>query len=228
MKILTVAMALALAVCGALALSAQAAYLDFEIQPPHPLTASISYVGGNAPLVVFDLHVSDVIGVGLPGGTLPIVGGDLDFTTGPFSGFTATQWFFGGGPGSFITLTGAIPAIGINNPIVLLTGWFGTATVIDFGPNNNFMITGAAFQDYKACPLLDYYFPQGAPPAFNGTLNVSFSAQGPPPGAFATASSLDIGAGNLINTPVPVPASLLLMGSGLLGLAGFGLRRRKP
>lgn len=216
---------LVFALCGILTLSAQAAYLDFQITPIHPLTASISYAGGNNPLVAQDLNVSAVIGVGLPG-NLIIVGGDLDFTTGNLTGSNATQWFFGSNPDLLaITLRGAIPALGINDPsTILLSGSFASASVTDvFG---DFNIAGGLFQDTKNPCLVEYFFGQNPPPSFDGFINVGFTAAGVPPGSFFTADREAVGSGDLQNYPVPLPPTALLLGSGLLGLLGFGLRRK--
>jgi hypothetical protein len=66
----------------------------------------VSYAGGSAPLVGTQIGVDEVTGLATPannGVFIPITGagfsqeGTLDFTTGPFSYSTATNWNFSGG-----------------------------------------------------------------------------------------------------------------------------------
>ncbi|OGP70674.1 MAG: hypothetical protein A2Y80_09880 [Deltaproteobacteria bacterium RBG_13_58_19] len=236
-KIMAV-LTLAVALCAGLALSAQATTtLDFALGPPHPATASISYAGGNASLVGKDINVFNVQLLG-GGPILTIWGGDLDFTTGTNSGYAGGVWTFGGGPNTSITIHGGIPQVANPNPLnpadwiiqpgtLLLSGTFGEAQVFALG-NSSYKIAGAAFQDTKNADLLTLFGLSGlASLQWDGNFNISFIATtNPTTHSFGTANSLAVYSGDLTNT-VPVPATVLLLGSGLLGLVGLGFRRRK-
>jgi hypothetical protein len=150
----------------------------------------------------------------------------LDFQTGPLTGNTAAGWQFGGGSGSSITITGAIPQLSIAPGTLLLSGTFDSCDVLkinQFG-RLQFMISGAAFQDQKNPTLLEY-FHLATGGSFLGNFNISFYSNiVSPPEAFR---SIYVLSGDLTNTvPIPAPASSLLLGGGLAGLASLGLRRR--
>ena len=181
--------------------------------------------GGVNPLVGAGISVDSVVGLGTslnPDVTLDISNGVLNFTTGDLTGFTASTWNFGGGATTTITLVGGIPDLSIYG--TLLTGYFDTATVSLFG---TFKIAGSGFFDTKEPTLLAYY---GLPNTdYIGNFNISFDAKGDPPGAF-TSSEVFSGDITNVNEPVPEPGTLLLLGAGLVGLAGYGklrLQRRK-
>lgn len=216
---------LALAVALSLALSSQAhatAMLDFGIIAP--TTGSISHGPGTAPLVGLNISVDNI--VGLPtGGPLTCQGCVLNFTTGAAGPSTATTWSFGGGPTTSITVTGTAIDPNNSNAIVatgtLLSGTFGSATVTTFG--STFRIAGASFTDVKDPALLAFFgLPTGRP--YNGNFNISFNGRGTPPGAFTSRTVLS---GDIINEPVDLPSSLLLLGSGLVGFAFLTKRTRR-
>lgn len=127
-----------------------------------------------------------------------------------------------------ISLVGSIPALGITSQ-TLLSGNFtggGVTVLINDGTTGSVELSG---HDTKSPALL---FAIGLDPAtpfnlFGTTIGVNFNQQGSP----YTAMSTDIlnttvsGAGGSGQTLVPEPGSLMLFGTGLLGLAGR-LRRR--
>ena len=74
--------------------------LDFNLDPVHPVGASISYAGGANPLVGSDLSVDSVFGLGTPLNDLSMLGltgGLLNFQPGNLTGSDPDDWFFGGG-----------------------------------------------------------------------------------------------------------------------------------
>ena len=191
--------------------------LDFNMNASHPAGAQISFAGGTNPLIGVSIGVDTVLGLATPdnsGSELDITNGVLAFTTGNFSGSTATSWMFAGG--GTITLTGTISSIGINDPAQLIHGTFTSASVIP-GVGTDFKVAITSFIDDKNETLAGYYGLDGMP-GWVGNFNLSFTATAIPPGSFTSASVLS---GDIYNTPVPEPGTLILVGIGLLGTVGF-------
>jgi hypothetical protein len=213
-SILVLAMA-----CMFLAITpAQAVLIDFGVIAP--TSGSISYDGAGGPLVGLNIEIDNVVGSDVPmnnGVVLTITDAVLNFTTGNLTGSTATQWNFGGGPASSITIVGDIAALGLDDA-VLMSGSFGSANVFSIG--NTYKIAGSSFFDWKNEVLLAYY---GVDFYLNwkGNFNISFDATGLPPAGFSSSA---LYSGDVTNNPVPEPTTMLLIGSGLLGL---GLIRRR-
>lgn len=202
-----------------------ATYLDFGIDAIHSSKASIWYAGGSAPLSGCDISVDDVTGFSTPmnsGVKTTIQNGLLSFKTGNLISSGPGTWTFGGG-GS-ITLDGNI---GTGN-ITLFSGSFNTAVVqaMQVMPGKlYFGVVLGGFEDTKHKDLLKLY---GLPEVlYLGNLNISFYGSGSVPGVGGPFQSLYVLSGNIVNTPVPVPASVVLLGSGLLGLVGISRFRRK-
>ena len=222
---MVIILALGLVLGGAFALPAQATTLDFTLG--FLPGGTVSFAGGSAPLVGAGIDVSFVVDKDTLNPAIPVTHGVLSFTSGPFTGIATNEWDFGGGPSSFIKITGAVPAAGITDPnTVLLSGTFDLARVIYItNPLFTFTVAAAGFQDTKDPALLAYFGISAGTPLI-GSFNLSFNtAAGQiPPGAFASTT---MGSGNLFNVPVPIPPSLLLLGTGLMGLIGLGWRKRQ-
>jgi len=218
-----VVLALGLALSFFPALAQAAPVLDFGIVAP--TTGTISYAGGASPLVGSGIEVDNITGIGTPsnnGVTVTCVSCTLNFTTGNLTSSTATTWNFGGG-GS-ITITGGVDLIPGGAPEIpvgttLLSGSFDGASVTK--TNNTFRIAGASFVDTKDEDLLDFY---GAPNTlWRGGFNISFLANGSPPNSFTSTTVLS---GDVANTePIPEPASLVLLGSGLFSLGAYARKK---
>jgi hypothetical protein len=164
-----------------------------------------------------------------------IVSGALNLTTGPcelgcttFNKGSGTSTLFFDDGGSF-TITGEVPSLGINSVTTLVQGTFDSflnekhETSVSMnaktgrgGINGYLFVTSIDPALAQALKLLGG---QGrgflSDMFFNLTFNNTNNSWG------GNVNSTD-----LIVTPLPEPSSLLLLGSGLLGVAGFLERKR--
>jgi PEP-CTERM motif len=155
--------------------------------------------------------------------SLPITTGNLTFhTAGATSVYIEPDEYtaYFNAPGSpstsSFTISGQVPGTGPG--ATLLSGYFlpgGVGTGFIYGSN---YFDSPVYVTYANPALLNDLGMSGATPYGDGELHDSFSDNGPPDKYWQWSVSLDF-------TPSPEPSSLVLFGSGILGLAGL-LRRR--
>jgi hypothetical protein len=212
MRKLAIIMAMALVLCGALAMSAQASFtLDFNIISPSNGTGT--FAGGANPFIGTDIAVLNVVGLDTPlnaGVTIPITNGLLNFATGNFIGVSGPEFEFGTG-GSF-TITGS--------GVTLLQGSFiknAAGEGPELEPGAPGPLFSADYVDVKNSRLAAFF---GVPVNETGSINLRFNGALDVDGFKLTSLSGDC-------TNVPVPPTALLLGSGLLGLVGLRFRKNQ-
>ena len=218
---------------------AQAYLLDFMVVSVNP-GVLISYVGGDPsgpPLGENNLKVIDASRMGdlkrqlSPPITPPKK--NLNFPKEPLVDYwsnvsSATSGWMHGGPSpqGSITLQDGISSRNMAGGATLLSGSFGTANVTEPAPvreNSFFSVAGSNFMDNKNDAWLAAlgFHHQTA----NGNFDPGFAA------SFASVPSAFTGImvprGNILNHFAPFSSTLLLLGSGLMGLVGLRYRRRR-
>ena len=202
-----------------ISVSASASTIDFAVNAP--TSGTISYDGSTA-LIGSGIDVDTIVGLSTPlnaGAAISCDGCLLNFTSGANTG----GWDFGSG--GTISIVGGVSAAGIAGGATLLSGTFDSASVFDVGGGTfNFKITGGSFNDTKHPDLLTYF---GMPLVdYQGGLNISFNTTVSPLSVGDAFTSATVFSGNIVNSPVPVPAAVWLFGSGLLGLVGVARRKK--
>ncbi len=203
---------------------AAASQIHFDIDTI--TTGTISWAGGDAPLVGANIEVDQVMGLGTPshaGVGHDLTKGLLNFTTGPMVNTSSSgniyTWSFG--QGGSLTLTGGVPVITTTDKDteLIYNGEFifDTVTCVAFSPYlDKWCVTMASFTDKKNDALLNYYGMPIVP--YTGQFNISFEvAAGTKP--LDGFKSSEVLSGDISNYPqIPIPGAVWLLGSGLIGL----------
>lgn len=185
--------------------------------------------GGAGPGgVLIDLGGGNYSGAGIPINQMSISGAPVGDGNHDVDGAFIIPAVFGGGTAGVlafntaantITITGGIPDFLIPDSTVLLTGSFTGFTYT--GPSSlgrtSFSATGNDYKDVALLQALQVF--TGLTFEFDGfTLASDYNALT----GTSTPYSTDIG-----NVPTPEPATLLLLGSGLVGMGWFGRKKVK-
>jgi hypothetical protein len=227
---------------GAIALMAFAV-LALRASADSEIGTRIDFSGGQGGSVNFTMGLGNSLSVmGAPLATIEqlpsneffgIVGGALNFTTGPcesgctlFNKGSSTLFFDDGGT---FSITGEIPSLGINSIVTLVQGNFNSflnekqETNLSMntntghgGINGHLMVTSI---DPALVHALNLLGGQGKGFLTEMFFNLSFNNNN-------SSWNGSVNSTDLIITPMPEPSSFLLLGSGLLGAAGF-LRRKR-
>jgi hypothetical protein len=218
---------------------AQAYLLDFTVASINP-GVLISYAGSHLPgpppgennLKVIDVSPTGNLKRQLrPSITPP--NKNLHCQTGPRVDYGSqvpaapSVWTPGGlSPQGFTTVQGGISCRNMSDGTTLVSGSSGTANVMEptyVWGNSFFSVAGSNFTDNKndAWPAALGFHHQTADGNFDPGFPASFASV---PSGFSGAV---VPSGNILHHLAPFSSTLLLLGSGLMGLVGLRYRRRR-
>src|SRR4051812_32510695 len=199
--------------------AAQACTLDLNVSAAE-CQGVVGYGGGSTPLVASGLGVDSITWTDSPRNPnqgLNLVGGLLDFTTGAFRGTAGgTGWDFA--KGGSVSVTGAIPSLGIAAGSVLLEGSFTGATSVRPQDASDLKVLGAVSLNVVN-PQLASYLGVATGTTTSSQVSDILHAQGTPGASFASDCSTCDHPGTC---PVPEPGMIVLYASTLLGLTAWG------
>ena len=205
--------------------AAQACTLDLNVSA-EDCQGVVGYGGGSTPLVGSGLGVASITGTDSPlhpDQVLNLMGGQLDFTTGAFSGTAGgTGWNFA--KGGSVSVTGAIPSLGIAAGTVLLEGSFTGTTTVRPQDASDLKALGATSL-HVVNPQLASYLGLSTGSTISSRVSDIFHAQGTPGSSFVSECPTSG------EVTVPEPGMIELYASTLLGLTAWGRRRlraRRP
>jgi hypothetical protein len=202
------------------AAAAQACTLDLNVSAAD-CQGVVGYDGGSTPLVASGLGVDSITWTDTPRNPnqeLNLTGGQLDFTTGAFRGTAGgTGWNFA--KGGSVSVTGAIPSLGIAAGTVLLEGSFTGTTTVRPQDASALNVLGATSL-HVVNPQLASYLGLSTGSTIASRVSDIFHAQGTPGASFVSDCSTSDQ-----QVTVPEPGMLQLYASTLLGLTAWGRRR---
>ena len=212
--------------------STSAAVISFDDDDNDIQDGTISYDGVGGSLVGSGIDLHSILGQDTPsnpGSSLDCIGCVLSFSTGSNISEGPVVWEFNSG--GLLTIAGTVKDSGGTTIASgnLVSGTFASATITGDGNNNSVLIMAGFGSDTKNEDLLTYFGMSGLDFTFASTNislgNVTYGDGGVngPIGSFnGTVTNADFD-----NTAVvPIPATVWLFGSGLLGLVGIARRKK--